>query len=1462
MKSIFTILLISSAMLFSASVNAQTYLISEGGTVTTCTGTIYDSGGASGNYQNFENYTMTFCSDEPGGCLQLDFQSFIVESGFDNLLIYAGPTASGSPVDTLTGTIDPGIISTGTECITLVFTSDVSVTPAGFEIDITCVCPTCDDGIANGQEIGVDCGGPDCPECDFIVMGGNQTQVSCETTIYDNGLFGNYANSSNDILTICGENPDDCMQLEFLQFNIESGWDFMTIFDGPDTGSPIVGTYTGTEIPQFISTGSNCLTIQFTSDGIIDSPGYEIAVSCVCPTCDDGILNGQEIAADCGGPDCPECEFNVISEGGTVTGCDEQLLDAGVSGPYDNNENYTMTFCGDDPDQCLLIDFNFINIAFGVHLYVYDGTTTDGFLVADLTNTNGEDAITAPSSCVTFQFISDGFTTAGGFDLNISCDGICPTCDDGILNGYEIGVDCGGPDCEECDFIVMNGTQTENSCGTTIYDNGLFGNYANNSNDVLTICGENPEDCIQLEFLQFNIENGWDFMTIFDGPDTGSPIVGTYTGTIIPQFISTGSNCLTIQFTSDGIIDAPGYEIAVSCVCPTCDDGILNGQEVAVDCGGPDCEDCDFFVISEGGLETTCDAQLYDTGILGNYDNNENFTMTFCGENGDECLLLEGAFLDIAFGDHLYIYDGTTTDGFLIADVTGFFGSSSITTPSSCVTFQFVSDGFSTAGGFDINISCDGVCPTCDDGIQNGYEIGVDCGGPDCEECEFIVMGGSQEAQSCNTTIYDNGLFGNYDNSSNDVLTICGENPEDCVQLEFLQFDIESGWDFLSIYDGEDTNAPLLMTLTGTVAPQFVSGTGNCLTIQFTSDGIINAPGYEIAVTCQCPTCDDGIQNGQELAVDCGGPDCEECDFILISEEQTITACEGLVFDSGVNQNYMDGENYTMTICAEDTASCLLLDFASFNTEFFLDVLSIYEGTEVSGAPIQTFSGNLGAFEYTATSFCITLNFITDFSITNPGFQFSFSCVECPQPTEQDCLGANEVCDYLYIQESYPPQAGNFPVQLPPEACLDNAQNVIWYTFTVQESGNLSFVLTPDVITDDYDWGLFNLTNAACSDISTSPELLVSCNSYGSFTSNGPTGISTANGGSGNLNGPGDLNGPPFNGDYPVNAGETYALLVQNWTGSFDGYSLDFSESTAELFYPGGPEITAIAPFCNYLEIALSEPVDCATLDSADFIIQSEGQVYVVDSIASNCDLLDQTESVTIYLTPNFPDLPIEVSIQFNPDTSPVLDLCGNPVDEDTTYVFTTLQWINILTEITPTECLDEVGSIEVLATFGAEPPFIYTFQGEPYTGDLIFDGLAEGFYTIQITDQLGCQFTRESYVPTDIIEIDLVMPNVFSPNEDDVNDKFGPIAVRSDNQESLGLVDVDKFLSQYDLVIYNRWGKEVFNSRPNDLFWDGDAEGDPALEGTYFYILRYTEDCTVEEKVPRTVKGSVTVLR
>ena len=44
--------------------------------------------------------------------------------------------------------------------------------------------------------------------------------------------------------------------------------------------------------------------------------------------------------------------------------------------------------------------------------------------------------------------------------------------------------------------------------------------------------------------------------------------------------------------------------------------------------------------------------------------------------------------------------------------------------------------------GTETGVDCGGdcaPCPTCDDGIQNGQETGVDCGGPDCAPCEGVV---------------------------------------------------------------------------------------------------------------------------------------------------------------------------------------------------------------------------------------------------------------------------------------------------------------------------------------------------------------------------------------------------------------------------------------------------------------------------------------------------------------------------------------------------------------------------------------------------------------------------------------------------------------------------------------------------------------------------------------------------
>ncbi len=95
-----------------------------------------------------------------------------------------------------------------------------------------------------------------------------------------------------------------------------------------------------------------------------------------------------------------------------------------------------------------------------------------------------------------------------------------------------------------------------------------------------------------------------------------------------------------------------------------------------------------------------------------------------------------------------------------------------------------------------------------------------------------------------------------------------------------------------------------------------------------------------------------------------------------------------------------------------------------------------------------------------------------------------------------------------------------------------------------------------------------------------------------------------------------------------------------------------------------------------------------------------------------------------------------------------------------------------------------------------------------------------------------------------------LSFPTAFSPNQDGVNDAFRPIFPYA-------------FLD-YELMIFNRWGKEVFGSRDVDAAWNGVSANtfkDAAL-GVYVWHLKATvvNDCGEEMVVDR--KGNVTLVR
>jgi PKD repeat protein len=107
-----------------------------------------------------------------------------------------------------------------------------------------------------------------------------------------------------------------------------------------------------------------------------------------------------------------------------------------------------------------------------------------------------------------------------------------------------------------------------------------------------------------------------------------------------------------------------------------------------------------------------------------------------------------------------------------------------------------------------------------------------------------VPFSGSASSASCTGTIYDHGgASGSYGNGANGTFVI---NTGGVVTLTFTTFSTESCCDYLYIYDGLSTSAPLIGSYRGSGLPNggTVSGTGNGLTLRFVTDGSVTSAGF------------------------------------------------------------------------------------------------------------------------------------------------------------------------------------------------------------------------------------------------------------------------------------------------------------------------------------------------------------------------------------------------------------------------------------------------------------------------------------------------------------------------------------------------------------------------------------------------------------------------------------------
>lgn len=270
------------------------------------------------------------------------------------------------------------------------------------------------------------------------------------------------------------------------------------------------------------------------------------------------------------------------------------------------------------------------------------------------------------------------------------------------------------------------------------------------------------------------------------------------------------------------------------CGAGSCDDGLKNAMETGVDCGGgcrgcavgSPCnvaEDCSSFSCSAGA----CDPTGCDDRVLNGMETDVDCGGPVCPgcDGGEDCLESRDCASTICLADRMLCTLSVCTDGILNGDEAGVDCGGPMC--DGCPAGSMCRTGLDCAEG-----GCDaGICVTCADGMQNALETDLDCGGPDCDPCAdglMCALGRDCVTEACDTNV--------------------------CV----------------SCTDGA-TNAEETDTDCGGPVCDACLGGAMCSVATDCTSGVCDAG------VCAGPSCVDGVLNQDESDVDCGGDICDPC---------------------------------------------------------------------------------------------------------------------------------------------------------------------------------------------------------------------------------------------------------------------------------------------------------------------------------------------------------------------------------------------------------------------------------------------------------------------------------------------------------------------------------------------------------------------------------------------------------
>ncbi|MDB9774902.1 M6 family metalloprotease domain-containing protein [Vicingaceae bacterium] len=575
------------------------------------------------------------------------------------------------------------------------------------------------------------------------------TTLTATTGFFDDGSgpSANYGDNSNCSWLIQPTGATS-ISLTFPLFFTEATNDVVNVYDGASNTTSLIGSYSGTSAPATIISTGGSLFIEFITNGSIVNTGWDAFYSSTgsTPTC-SGLT--------------------------TLTTPTGSFNDGSGLSNYTNNLACTWLV---QPIGATNINANFTTLLTELNndiVNIYDGTSNTAPLIGTYSGSSLPPSFTANSGAMFIEFITNGSVVNQGWNINYSSI-IAPP-------------------------VLCSGTTTLTANTGSFSDGSGNSNYLDNTNCSWLIQPTNGQNVV-LNFTNFDTENNFDVVEIYDGLNTSSPLLASYSGNGIPASVTSSGPNMFVRFSSDFTITRQGWD----------------ANYVTTTSSGSGCSGLTTLVAPTGIIT--------DGSGTGNYGNNSNCSWLIQPAGAISVTAAFNALNTQVFTDQVFLYDGLNATGTLIGSFSGSnIPSGTFTANSGSMFIQFTTDNSIVDQGWEISYNSTVIPPT----------------------------------QFCNgltTLVSNNGSFSdgsganNYVENSNCEWLIQPANGLP-ITLNFTSFDTEQGFDQVNVYDGSSITSTLIGSFSGNTLPPSVTSSGGNLLVVFSSDPSVNAAGWDANYT-------------------------------------------------------------------------------------------------------------------------------------------------------------------------------------------------------------------------------------------------------------------------------------------------------------------------------------------------------------------------------------------------------------------------------------------------------------------------------------------------------------------------------------------------------------------------------------------------------------------------------------